>query len=214
MATGLGKTVVMAEVIDRFIQKNPEKRVLILAHSNPIISQVERAIWSQLSKSVMTHVLSGSEKPILDDGVTVATFDSLISDYRGGRDLPDYDLVLVDECHHAHAKSYSEIIDAVSRNTWLMGVTATPWRGDEQDISEIFGEPIYKMGILDGIENGWLAKIEYEMFCDDVDWNEISNLSKEGHTIKNLNSKLFLPARDDEIARRYSLNGKVKTVRK
>ncbi len=199
MATGLGKTIVMAEVIDRILLEEPNWRVLILADKKAIVSQVERAIWSQLPKSVITHILSGTEKPILDNGVTIATFESLISDYKNGRDLPEYNLVLVDECHHAHAESYAEIIDVVARNSMLMGVTATPWRGDEKDITEIFGKPVYQMGIVEGISLGWLADIDYEMYCDNVDWNKVSKLSKEGHTIKNLNSNLFLPARDEEL---------------
>lgn len=199
MATGLGKTIVMAEVIDRLLREEPEWRVLILADSNPIVSQVERSIWSQLPKTVMTHILSGSEKPILTEGVTVSTFQSLISDYNKGKDLPEYDLVLVDECHHAQAETYSDIIDVVARNTKLIGVTATPWRGDELDISEIFGEPVFRMGIVEGIESGWLANINYEMMCDNVDWNKVKQLSVEGHSIKSLNKKLFLPARDEQL---------------
>jgi superfamily II DNA or RNA helicase len=198
MATGLGKTVVMAEVISKFLQEKSNLRVLILARSNPLISQGERAIWSQLPKHVMTHILSGSEKPIIDSGITVSTFDSLKSDLKNNRDIPEFDLVVVDECHWAHAESYAEVIDVVSRNCMLMGVTATPWRGDKKDITEIFGDPIFKKGIIEGISEGWLANIDYKMFHDDINWDLVTELSKESHTIKSLNSKLFLPSRDEE----------------
>ena len=199
MATGLGKTIVLSEVVNRLLAKEPEWKVLILADKKAIVSQVEKSIWSQLSKNIITHIMTGSEKPRFSKGVTIATFDSLLSAYRNDGDLPDYDLVLVDECHHAHATSYSRILDVVSANSPLMGVTATPWRGDEKDITEIFGKPIYQKGIIEGINEGWLANINYEMYCDNVDWDAVAALSVEGHTIKTLNSKLFLPARDEQM---------------
>ena len=199
MATGLGKTIVLAAVIDRMMLKKNDFKVLILADKKAIVSQNEKAIWSQLSKNVITNILTGSEKPRIDNGVTIATFDSLISSYRNGKSIPHFDLILVDECHHSQADSYSEILELISNNCPIMGVTATPWRGDERDITEIFGPPVFQKGIIEGIHEGWLANINYEMFCDNVDWGLVKELSAEGHSIKTLNSKLFLPARDEEL---------------
>ena len=205
MATGLGKTIVLAEVIDRMMMMKNDLKVLILADKKAIVSQNEKAIWSQLSKNIITNILTGSEKPRIDNGVTIATFDSLISSYRNGKHIPNFDLILVDECHHSQADSYSEILEQISKNCPIMGVTATPWRGDERSITEIFGPPVFQKGIIEGIHEGWLANINYEMFCDNVDWELVKELSTEGHSIKTLNSKLFLPARDEELVEKVKL---------
>lgn len=202
MATGLGKTIVMAEVIRELMEEESDMKVLILAHTNPIVAQVERAVWSQLPKTVMTHIFSGKERPVSEFGVTVSTYQSLLYDYDNLNKLPEFDVILVDECHWAEAEGYSRILEELSINKMVMGVTATPWRGDSKDITETFGKPVFQMGLVEGISKKWLADIDYQMYRDNVDWNSVQDLSKGGHTIKNLNSKLFLPVRDQEIVDR------------
>ena len=55
------------------------------------------------------------------------------------------------------------------------------------------------MGMIEGMEGGHLSDVKYEMFTDDVDWKTVQKLSRENLTIGQLNSKLFLPARDEKI---------------
>jgi superfamily II DNA or RNA helicase len=67
---------------------------------------------------------------------------------------------MVDETHHVgESGRYAELIDKLS-NVPRFGVTATPWRGDEFDISTVFGPPSYQMGIPDGMMQGWLSQVD------------------------------------------------------
>ena len=52
------------------------------------------------------------------------------------------------------------------------------------------------MSVVEGMQKGFLSKVDYEMFTDNIDWEEIRDLSKKGLTIKDLNQKLYIPERD------------------
>ncbi|MFL2940212.1 MAG: DEAD/DEAH box helicase, partial [Candidatus Poseidoniales archaeon] len=199
MATGLGKSIVLAEVAKRYLDADSGRRVLLLAHSVPLLTQLEKSIWSQLPAEIPTHLWHGSEKPTSFEGVTVGMFQSLISDIKKGIKLPAFDLVMVDEAHHSPAHTYREVLNRISKDV-IMGTTATPWRNDKQDLREIFGEPVFQMGIIEGMEKGYLSRVNYELYTDDVKWEIVEELSKKNLTIGQLNSKLFIPTRDDELA--------------
>ncbi len=199
MATGLGKSIVLAEVARKYLEVDPGRKVLLLAHSVPLLTQLEKSIWSQLPANIPTHLWHGSEKPSSFNGVTVAMFQSLISWINQGIDLPEFDLVMVDEAHHSPAYTYREVLDCISKDV-IMGTTATPWRNDKKDLREIFGEPVFQMGIIEGMERGFLSRVNYELYTDDVKWDIVEELSRKNLTIGQLNSRLFIPTRDDELA--------------
>ena len=201
MATGLGKSIVLAEVAKRYLDADPGRRVLLLAHSVPLLTQLEKAIWSQLPADVPTHLWHGSEKPTSFEGVTVAMFQSLISWINQGVELPEFDLVMVDEAHHSPAYTYREVLDKLSKDT-IMGTTATPWRNDKRDLRDIFGEPVFQMGLIEGMESGFLSRVDYQLYTDNVKWEIVEELSRKNLTIGQLNSRLFIPTRDDELAMR------------
>ncbi len=201
MATGLGKSIVLAEVAKRYLELDPERRILLLAHSVPLLTQLEKSFWSQLPAEVPTHLWHGSEKPSSFEGVTVAMFQSLISWINQGVELPEFDLVMVDEAHHSPAHTYRQVLDLLSKDT-IMGTTATPWRNDKRDLREIFGEPVFKMGLIEGMEKGFLSRVDYQLYNDDVKWELVEELSRKNLTIGQLNSRLFIPTRDNELAMR------------
>jgi superfamily II DNA or RNA helicase len=196
LATGLGKTVVAGRLIDRFLQRRPDTQVLVLAHTRELVMQLERALWSSLSKEVPTQVLDGESKPNLLAGVTVATHQSAIEYVRSGY-RPT--LVVIDEAHNVGPDSeYSEIL-AMCASSDVVGLTATPWRTDKFSIEEFFGKPSFQMGLVEGINGGYLSEVNYRMFTDNIDWENIQALSRHSYTISELNRKLFLPQRDEKI---------------
>ena len=197
LATGLGKTVIGGDVICRHLQRSPGDDVLVVAHMKDLVQQLERALWRHLPKAVRTQVLTGDEKVSELPGVTCATVESaLAAVYDGYRPA----LVMVDETHHvAEEGLFQRLLDLLS-DSKQFGVTATPWRGDKFDISTRFGEPSYTMGIADGMSKGYLAQVDYRLFVDDVDWEVVRDASREDYTVRQLNSKLFLPERDEAIA--------------
>ncbi len=199
LATGLGKTIVATDVISRCLAKNPSARVLVVAHMKELVEQLERAIWSGLAKSTPSQVLSGDYKPNTLEGLTVATIDSIQGPVRTGW-RPD--LIVVDETHHVgETGMYAELLDACE-DVPRLGMTATPWRGDQFDITVRFGPPSFKMGIAEGMAAGYLSKVDYRMFVDNLDWDFVRAQSENGYSIKELNKALFLPQRDEEIVDR------------
>lgn len=196
LATGLGKTVVGGEVIRRYLKRHPNARVLVVAHMKELVEQLEKALWHHLGKDVPTQLLNGDNKPVSYEGVTVATVDSVLELVRSGW-RPD--LVMIDETHHVGATGmFAELLDTCSA-AMQFGVTATPWRGDKFDITTRFGRPSFSMGIAEGMAHGFLATVDYRMFVDNLDWEFVRNMSQHGYSIKDLNSALFLPQRDEQI---------------
>ncbi len=199
LATGLGKTVVMAEVVAQLYRDGtlPDGRVLVMASTRELVDQLQRSFWDQLPKSIATHRLMGGEKPSYWEGVTFATIQSVMSQLG---DLPRFGLVLVDEAHHVGSESFRTVVKALDA-PMLGGVTATPWRGDGFDIDQILGQPVVRMGIAEGLKNGFLCEADYRLLADNVDWELVRGLSVHNYSIQHLNRKLLIPTRDEEAAK-------------
>ncbi|WKG11174.1 DEAD/DEAH box helicase family protein [Nocardia sp. PE-7] len=196
LATGLGKTIVGAEVIDKHLRQSPGDMVLVVAHTKDLVDQLERAMWRHLPKTVKTRLVTGDERPDDLSGVTFATLGSALYMVRRGYRPA---LVVVDEAHHVGADGqYGELLDSLSEARQI-GLTATPWRGDEYDITHRFGEPVMKVGIEEGMRRGYLAQVDYRLFVDNVDWDMVRSASRHGYSLGELNARLFLPQRDEAV---------------
>lgn len=199
LATGLGKTVVAGELVDWYLKGHPEADVLIVAHVRELVGQLEKAMWRHLPKWIPTQTLTGENKPASLRGVTCATVQSALTAIKRGW-RPG--LVVVDEAHHAGEEGLSRRLLDLLSDVPVMGMTATPWRGDGFDISERFGKPVFRMGIAEGMAAGFLAHVDYRLLADEIDWTVVPELSEKGLTVRDLNSRLFLPQRDDAIVDR------------
>lgn len=198
LATGLGKTVVMGELVADMMSDGllPTNRVLVVAHTNPLVNQLLLSFWRHLPKSIETHRLAAGERPTRSTGITFATIQTLMNHH----DPDPYDLVIIDEAHHLGAPDYIRTIERID-STMLAGVTATPWRTDKVAISHWLGAPVYSMGIKEGLAQGFLAEVEYRIFTDGIDWSLVSEASKYGYSIAQLNKYLMIPTRDEEAIR-------------
>jgi superfamily II DNA or RNA helicase len=194
LATGLGKTVVAGELIHDHLRATARASVLVVAHTKEIVRQLERATWRHLPKTVPTGILTGDDKPPNLDGVICATVDSALAAVEAGW-RPT--LIVVDEAHHVGESGMYQRLVAATDGVPRLGVTATPWRGDKYDISEAFGEPVFKMGIAEGMAAGYLSQVDYRLFLDRIDWQTVREASEYGLTIGDLNHRLFLPQRDE-----------------
>lgn len=196
LATGLGKTVIGGEVIAHHLDLDPHADILVAAHTKELVAQLERAMWRHLPKTVKTQVLTGDERPLNLHGVTFATVASALSAVRRGY-RPG--LVMVDETHHVGEDGqYNALLEEL-KDASQFGVTATPWRGDRYDIEGHFGPASFKLGIERGMKLGHLAQVDYRLFVDNIDWDVVKDASRRSYSMKELNSKLFLPQRDDAI---------------
>ena len=194
MATGLGKTRVAASIIEQWLSDRPNSEVLLLSPSLALVPQLEAELWPYIPKEVATHILTGSEKPTFEGGVTIATEQSMLGVFPGvyGR----FGLVIVDEAHHAPADGYRRLITELTPQ-FLLGMTATPWRGDKRTLEDIFGPPTYTMGITEGMQLGYLAKVDYRMLVDDINWDWVKSDLQDTISVKELNRRLFVPERDE-----------------
>jgi superfamily II DNA or RNA helicase len=203
MATGLGKTFVAAEAVRRIkAGRLGPLKILVLAHRNELVYQLERAFWPFLTKEMTTTIWNGYETPDPDADLTFACVDSVANYAENTGALPaDWDLVIIDECHHATTPTYSTVVKASSCGTsagpFLVGLTATPWRSDGTSLEGIFGEPAACIDIVQGLKNGWLSNIDYRMHVDNINWEELAKI--RNLTPRGLNRTLFIQEWDDAV---------------
>jgi superfamily II DNA or RNA helicase len=195
MATGLGKSAVGGLIAARALQDG-KKNILVLAHLKELVEQLEESFWPFLPKHVGSTFLHG-DSPAQAHlmGLVVATPDAALK-------LDDYtpELIIIDEAHHVSTDGmYARILNYWA-DTPKLGLTATPWRGDKFDIQSTFGPASFKMGLAEGMAQGWLSEVNYKIFADNIDWEVIQNQSLNGYTVGQLNKLLFLDERDERIA--------------
>jgi superfamily II DNA or RNA helicase len=196
VATGLGKTVIAA-TIARELWSRGCRHILVLCHATDLAQQLEQGFWSQIKKEVPTSVFFDGLPPRYSEGISFGLYQSLYS-YLPGVDPEQFDVVIVDEAHHALAHGFRTCLEHL-KPKFLIGMTATPWRGDRQNLSTVFGDAIEKVSLVDGMTMGFLAKVDYRILCDNVEWDNMSMISKQHLSIRDLNKRLFLPQRDEAV---------------
>lgn len=167
MATGLGKTVLAADVIRRV---HPG-RTMFIAHREELIFQARHAIanYTGFGCEIEMADMVASTSLFHRQDVVISTVQTQTAGSGAGRMTrfkPDeFALLVVDEVHHATATSYRKVIDYYRQNPNLkvLGITATPDRTDEEALGQIFGKVAVNFGILEGIENGWLVPISQQL---------------------------------------------------
>lgn len=196
VATGLGKTVIAA-TIARFLWERGCHRILVLCHATDLALQLEQGFWPQITKEVPTSVFFDGLSPRNTQGISFGLYQSLYG-YLPGIDPDQFDVVIVDEAHHALAHGFRTCLEHL-KPRFLVGMTATPWRGDGQSLTTIFGDPIAKVSLVDGMAMGYLSKVDYRILCDNVDWHNMQSVSEQNLSIRDLNKRLFLPQRDEAV---------------
>lgn len=197
VATGLGKTTIAAGILDA-LRADGLNRILVLCHSQDLSLQLEQSFWTQIEKDVQTHVFFDGLPPKRFIGINFGTYQTLIG-YLPSLKHDDFDVVVVDEAHHAMSDGFLLCLNHL-RPKLLIGMTATPWRGDSLSLDTIFGEPVAQISLVDGMKMGYLAKVSYRVYCDTVDWeNVFEHENAKSHSLKDLNKRLFLPQRDEAM---------------
>jgi DNA repair protein RadD len=150
--TGSGKTIVGSQVIKGVVAKG--RRALVLAHTREIVRQTS----DKLSAEDIDHGIVQAGFSPRDAAVQVATVQTLWSRaVRTDRmELPSADLLIVDECHHSTAATWRKIIEAYP-GAVLIGLTATPCRGDGRGLGGIFDALVECPQVAELIEQGYLV---------------------------------------------------------
>ncbi len=172
--TGTGKTLVAAFDYAGLRTTLPRSRLLFVAHRDRILAQSQGAFAAVLRDPGFGELLTGDTRPANGEHV-FATIQSLAR-MDLARDLPadHFDVVIVDEFHHAEAPTYDRLLSHV-RPRVLLGLTATPERHDGGDVRRWFdGRTAYEMRLWDALEQGLLAPFQYFGAKDPVDLGAVA----------------------------------------
>ena len=154
LPTGAGKTVIFSELI-----KEKNLKTLVIAHRLELLEQAEAKIH-YAAPFIETGIFCGDRR-CHDKQVTVASIQSAVK-YLDLLKEENYQLLIIDEAHHAAAKSYRTLIKhlgfAKSHGVQklLVGFTATPHRSDGRGLDEVFQEVVYHISIKKLVNRGYL----------------------------------------------------------
>lgn len=166
LPTGCGKTVVFSSVTEN--QVNKGHRVLIMAHRGELLDQAADKLKEA---SGLDSVLEKAESTSLGSflPVTVGSVQSLAQEKRLARFPNNYfQDIIVDEAHHCLSDSYKRVLDHFA-NANILGVTATPDRGDMKNLGEFFDSKAYEYSMTEAIREGYLCPIKAQMIPLELD---------------------------------------------
>lgn len=170
-ATGTGKTVISAFDYKRFRKNNPGKpcRLLFVAHREEILRQSLYTFRAVLKDANFGEMYVGSYKPDSIDNlfISIQTFNS--QDFTTKTSPDFYDYIIVDEFHHAAARTYQKLLKYYEPAI-LLGLTATPERMDGRSVLEYFNNRIAaEIRLPEAIDRKLLSPFQYFGVTDTVD---------------------------------------------
>ena len=173
LCTGLGKTIVFSSVAEH--QVNLGHRVLIMAHRGELLTQAADKLKMVTGlDAVFEQGSSHSIDSFLP--VTVGSVQSLSQEKRLATFPQDYfQDIIVDEAHHCLSDSYQRVLEHFPQAN-ILGVTATPDRGDKQTLGQFFDSQAYEYSMSKAIREGYLSPVKARMIPLKVD------ISKAGVT--------------------------------
>lgn len=170
MPTGTGKTYLLTAVIDSFVRANPKAKVWIVAHRRELVSQIDETVRKFHSYSSATSSLLSS--------VWAMSIQWLMRHYDEIEEEPG--LIVIDEAHHALAKTYKEMWERFPKAKFL-GLTATPCRLNGKGFTDLFDVLVQSWGVLEFISKGRLATYDFvSIKSDGVTQRLIDSLQKRG----------------------------------
>ncbi len=176
MPTGAGKTVVFSNVAQQCSGKT-----LILAHREELINQAA----DKLHKATGVHaaIEMGVQKATPGHKTVVGSIQTM------GRRLDKwspkmFETIIIDEAHHALSDTYRKVVEhfTVKGNANLLGVTATPDRGDKKCLGEIFEDICFEVSLLELIKDGYLSPIKIRTIPFEID---LGAIGKRGGDFKD-----------------------------
>ncbi|MHC1723195.1 MAG: DEAD/DEAH box helicase [Aminipila sp.] len=171
LPTGCGKTIVFSKVIEDRVEAGD--RVLVLAHRGELLDQAA----DKLAKS--TGLMCATEKAEQSCigswfRVAVGSIQSLMRTERLAQFEPDYfDTIIIDEAHHCISDGYQRVLEHFNQAK-VLGVTATPDRGDMKNLGQIFESLAYEYTLPKAIKEGYLCPIKAQTIPIKLDLSSIS----------------------------------------
>lgn len=162
-AAGSGKTYLAAFDALNF----SPKRLLYIAHEGSILKKSLETFQDVFGNAVTYGIYSGEHKDLEADFL-FATNVSMAKSLDLFPQKEYFDYIIVDECHHATAETYRKIMDYFEPE-FLLGLTATPERLDNQDVFELFDKNVpYELRLRDAIINDLVVPFKYYGIRDEL----------------------------------------------
>ena len=157
LPTGCGKTIVFAKITEDCVRNGD--RVLILAHRGELLEQAADKIAKATGLKCATEK---AEESCLGSWyrITVGSVQSLMRETRLSRFPEDYfNTIIIDEAHHCISDSYQRVLKHFP-DAKVLGVTATPDRGDMKNLGQVFDSLAYEYTLPKAIKEGYLSPIK------------------------------------------------------
>ena len=179
MPTGTGKTIVLAELVKRQLDflhnsKDDGCRVLIVAHRIELIEQTGEFL---MRHGIDYGVVAGGRRPKMQKAVMVASVQTLSRKSDLSQEL-DPMLVIIDEAHHAVAKTYRMLWEAWPEARFL-GLTATPYRMSGEGFTDLFDVMVKSWNMRRFVAEGWLATYDYYSIRPDSEQQQVIDRMKK-----------------------------------
>ena len=180
LATGTGKTIVMSRLYKRLKSRLPGQ-LIVLAHREELIDQNRAKMQAvnpglKVDKEMASHHADPATADVIM--ASVATLGR-----KGTKRVEIYnwsqvDKIFVDEAHHSTADSYGNIFTLAGSfdqptHKLLLGVTATPSRGDGTALAKVYDKIAYVYSIRQAIEDGWLVDVRGYRVRTDTDISQV-----------------------------------------
>ena len=157
LPTGCGKTIVFAKVAEECVRQG--NRVLILAHRGELLEQAADKIKKSTNLGCATEK---AEQSCLGSWfrITVGSVQSMQREKRLSQFSDDYfNVIIIDEAHHCISDGYQKVLQHFP-SAKVLGVTATPDRGDMRNLGEFFESLAYEYTLPKAIREGYLSPIK------------------------------------------------------
>ncbi|MBA2451206.1 MAG: DEAD/DEAH box helicase family protein, partial [Chloroflexi bacterium] len=205
-ATGTGKTVVAALDYRRLAEAWGYARLLFVAHRREILDQSRAVFRAVMRDGAFGELYMGRDRPVVGEQV-FASVQSLSRVDLATVPPDGFDVVIVDEFHHAEAPTYRRLLEHL-RPRVLLGLTATPERMDPtEDVTRWFdGRIAVELRVWDALAQGLLCPFQYFGISDDVDLSQVE-WRRGGYDVQGL-TRLYVGddarvAKVIEAVRRY-----------
>lgn len=171
LPTGCGKTIVFAKVAEECVRHGD--RVLIMAHRGELLEQASDKIAKTTG---LGTAVEKAEQTCLGSWfrIVVGSVQSLQNENRLKKFDTDYfDTIIVDEAHHVLSNSYQKVMEHFSEAK-VLGVTATPDRGDMRNLGNFFESLAYEYTLPKAIKEGYLSPIKAMTIPLKIDFSSVS----------------------------------------
>ena len=172
-ATGTGKTVVAALDYERLIEQQ-DRSLLFVAHRQEILEQSLRTYREVLADGAFGELYVGGQRPERWRHVFASVQSLAAGDTVSSLSPDHFDVVVIDEFHHAEAATYRRLLEHFTP-VELLGLTATPERTDGLDVRHFFGgRTAVELRLWDALEADLLVPFHYFGVADPVDLSQLT----------------------------------------